>query len=165
MAALDGCVPYGIVPGNHDYNDDIGRKSRETHLNTIFPAKRIAQGQTLREVHRSDHIDNTAMTFEAGGHKWMMLGLEFGPRDEVLDWAAKMLEQYSDHQAIVFMHAYLFFDGTRYDSATKRQGFNPMNYNLAGGANDGEMMWQKLIRRAPNVRMVLNGHVLGDGMG
>jgi len=165
FAVLDGRVPYGMVPGNHDYNDDIGRASRETHLNKLFPAKRIAAGKTLKEVRRPGFIDDSVMAFQVGGQKWMMLGLEFGPRDEVLQWAAQMLKKYHDHHVIVYTHAYLFSDGTRYDSATKRQAFNPMNYNLAGGANDGEMMWQKVFRKAPNVRMVLCGHMLGDGQG
>jgi hypothetical protein len=37
--------------------------------------------------------------------------------------------------------------------------------NYPGGVNDGEELWQGLVSRHPNFRLVLNGHVLGDGEG
>ena len=34
-----------------------------------------------------------------------------------------------------------------------------------GTVNDGEQMWQKLVRPNSNIRFVLSGHVLNDGVG
>lgn len=164
MSLLEGRVPFGVVPGNHDYDDNWGHK-RVTHLNKVIPPSRLAKGKTLKELYQAGRIDNQLLTFEAEGQKWLMLGLEFGPRDEVLAWAKKTLNKYKDHHAIVFTHAYMYFDGTRYDHKILKQSWNPMTYKLEGSCNDAEMMWKKALKDAPNVRMVLSGHVLNDGLG
>ena len=160
---LHGQVPLGIIPGNHDYDDDRGMK-RVTQLNRVVPKKTLEKGGTLVELYDPNKIDNQALAFETHGKKWLMLGLEFGPRNEVLDWAKQTLAKYKDHHAIVFTHAYMYFDDTRYDHKTKKQSWNPSGYQLEGSFNDAQMMWTKVFRDAPNVRMVLSGHVLNDGL-
>ncbi|MFK7790011.1 MAG: metallophosphoesterase, partial [Phycisphaeraceae bacterium] len=164
LSRLIGKVPLGVIPGNHDYDDNRGT-SRKTQLNKVITPQKLASGKTLVELFEKDKIDNQAHAFQANDQKWLMLGLEFGPRNEVLDWAKKILKKYSDHQAVVFTHAYMFSDETRYDHTTKKQAWNPMRYGAEGSVNDGEMMWQKAIRDAPNVRIVTSGHVLNDGQG
>jgi len=159
---LHGRVPLGVVPGNHDYDDNTGR-FRKTQLNRIIPPDVLAQGKTLQTLHDKRVIDNQALAYEVDGQKWLMLGLEFGPRDRVMGWAKKVLARYRDHNAVVFTHAYMYSDETRYDHKTKDQKWNPANYRLEDSFNDGQMMWQKAFRDAPNVRIVLNGHVLNDG--
>jgi len=64
-------------------------------------------------------------------------------------------------------HAYLYHDSTRYDWQQKgnTQEASPHAYGTAGGVNDGEEIWQKLVRKHANVFMTINGHVLGDGLG
>jgi len=62
----------------------------------------------------------------------------------------------------------MYSDGTRYDVAGKgkKQKWNPKNYPVAkepGGANDGQELWDKLVKRHDNFLMTLNGHVLNDG--
>lgn len=165
FAHLDGRVPYGVIPGNHDYNDNSGASSRDTHLNNIITPQRLAKGGTLVELMDPKVINNQALQFQVNGQKWLLLGLEFGPDDKTLKWADGVLKKYADHNAIIFTHAYLYQDGTRYDEATKDQPWNPLRYKPFGGGNDGEMMWTKVFRDAPNVRMVTGGHVLGDGLG
>ncbi|MGE9270554.1 MAG: hypothetical protein ACQKBU_07100, partial [Verrucomicrobiales bacterium] len=44
------------------------------------------------------------------------------------------------------------------------QLYNPHNYTTPGGVNDGEELWQELVRKH-NFVLTLNGHVLGDGTG
>ncbi|MBX2850695.1 MAG: metallophosphoesterase [Phycisphaeraceae bacterium] len=159
---LHGRVPLGIVPGNHDYDDNRGGV-RKTQLNRIIPPKTLAQGKTLKALHNDKVIDNQALAFEVDGQKWLMLGLEFGPRDGVLDWAKGILKEYRDHRVVVFTHAYMYSDDTRYDHTTKKQNWNPSGYRLEDSFNDAEMMWQKVLKDASNVHMVLSGHVLNDG--
>jgi len=162
LEILHGRVPLGVVPGNHDYDDNAGRQ-RETQLNRIVPPKTLGKGNTLVELMDKTRIDNQALAFHADGKKWLMLGLEFGPRDRTVAWAKRVLHKYADHQAIVFTHAYMFSDDTRYDHTKYKQSWNPSGYKLEDSFNDAEMMWQKALRDAPNVRMVVSGHVLNDG--
>ena len=44
------------------------------------------------------------------------------------------------------------------------QAYNPHDYSTPGGVNDGEELWQKLVKKH-NFVLTVNGHVLGDGTG
>ena len=164
---IDHKVPYAVVPGNHDYVK-CAHGERESNINDYFSPERFKNWPTFGGVMEPGHIENNYHLFEAGGSKWLVIGLEFGPRDKVLQWADTILSKYPDRKAIVFTHAYLYHDSTRYDWAAKgqKQRNNPHKFGTAGGVNDGEEMWQKLIRKHPNMRLVLNGHVSHkDGLG
>ncbi len=108
--------------------------------------------------------------FSAGGRDFLVLALEFGPRDVVVDWANRVLDRYPNRTAILITHAYLYVDDTRYDWKTygKKQMWNPHSYRMGqkeGGCNDGEELWNKLVSKHPNMLMTLNGHCLLDGLG
>ncbi|MBN2217199.1 MAG: metallophosphoesterase, partial [Pirellulales bacterium] len=167
MGLLDSVVPYAMVPGNHDYTPDGGANGRSTRINDYFPPSRFERWPTFGGTMEPGRIENNYHLFEAGGKKWLVVGLEFGPRDKTLDWAGAILAQHADRKAIVVTHAYLFHDSTRYDWAAKgdAQRWNPHAYKSFGGVNDGEEMWRKLIKKYPNVVLVNNGHVLNDGLG
>ncbi|MBN2023435.1 MAG: metallophosphoesterase [Pirellulales bacterium] len=164
---LDGVVPYAIVPGNHDYSAGGTAKDRSTGVNKCFPTSRFAQWPTFGGAMEPGHIENNYHLFEAGGRQWLVIGLEWGPRDEAVQWTDAILAKYPERKAIVFTHAYLYNDSTRYDWAAKgdAQPWNPHAYKTAGGVNDGEELWQKALRKHANVCLVNNGHVLGDGLG
>ena len=104
--------------------------------------------------HMGDNNDNNYCFFEASGMKFMILNLEFAPRDETLDWAAGITERYPDHRVIVATHCYMRPKARDTGCAT--------SYNIAG--NSGEQMWQKFIRKQPNIFLVVSGHVLGVGL-
>jgi len=169
MGILDSAVPYAIVPGNHDYRRDGTIRSRVTRINDYFPPSRFEKLKwpTFGGTMEPGHIENNYHLFEAGGKKWIIVGLEWAPRDKTLQWAGTILAKYADRRAIVFTHAYLYSDSTRYDWARKgrKQAWNPYLDNVVGGVNDGEEIWQKLVRKHANVVLVANGHVLNDGLG
>jgi hypothetical protein len=95
--------------------------------------------------------------------------LEFGPRDAVLEWADEIAKRFASVPAIVVTHAYLYSDNTRYDHLSRPdQWWNPHRYlsdATPGSVNDGEEIWRKLVSRNDNIRFVLCGHELGDGIG
>jgi len=151
---LDGMVPYSMVPGNHDQNKNKGKLTRETTLyNKYFGPHRYDDKQWYGG-HFEDDNDNNYCTFEAAGLKFMVISLEFAPRDEALNWAAEVAAAHPDHRVIVATHCYMNPDG-RNNTVAKQ-------YKLEG--NDGEGMWQKLIRKQPNIFLVVSGHVLGTGI-
>ena len=45
----------------------------------------------------------------------MALGLEYGPRPEVMAWANQQLKTHAKRRAIIVTHGYLFYDNQRYD--------------------------------------------------
>jgi len=166
FSKLDGVVPYAIVPGNHDYCQG-NAKDRTTLMNNNFSPDRFAKWPTFGGVMDEGRIENSYHLFKAGGQDWLILALEWGPRDKTLKWADQILTKYHKHKAIIMTHAYLYSDSTRYDWEAKgySQGASPHGYGTEGGVNDGEEMWNKLIKKHANTFMTINGHVLNDGLG
>ena len=164
---LDDQVPYVITAGNHDYKNLADRMGMG---NIYFPASRFAQSPWFGGTFEPDHIENSFSLFDVGATRWVVIALEFGPRDEVVTWADSVLRLFRDRPAIIVTHAYLYHDGTRYDfKRAIHQNFNPHDYVMMGQpgttVNDGEELWQKLIARNSNVKLVFSGHdVNGSGL-
>src|SRR5690606_9918001 len=111
---LDGKVPYVVGTGNHDY----GVKNieyRRTNYNQYFPVDKNPQSQKLL---RDVGIDNdgypslTNATYEftsPHGRQFLVMVLEFAPRDTVLQWALETVnqERYANHTVILLTHSYL----------------------------------------------------------
>ncbi len=166
MSLLDDVVPYAMVPGNHDYGPSGDASTREGGLNRFFAYDDAARQAGFGGAYESGKLDNTYHLFEAGGHEWIVIALEWGPRDEVVAWADQVMQQHPDRLGIFITHAYLNNNNRRYDHTDIEhpQDFNPYEYKTPGGVNDGEQLWDKLVRRHHFV-LTLNGHVLGDGTG
>lgn len=148
---LDGVVPYSAVPGNHDLVVKDKVITRDSTLyNKYFGVARFAK-EPWYKGHLDETNDNNYCTFEAAGRDFLVLSLEFAPRDETLAWAAEVCQMHPSHNVILATHSYLNLQG-RTTSQAKVAG---------SSANSGDEMWQKLVRRQPNVFMVACGHVSG----
>jgi Calcineurin-like phosphoesterase len=172
MSLLDGLVPYVISAGNHDYDYASGWISgRSTMIDAYFPVSRFSQQTSFQGTLDVAHIENNYALFDIspGGGQWLVVSLEFGPRDQVLAWANDVVQKYASTPTIIVTHAYLYEDNLRYDHlAHSQQRWNPHAYpieKLVGGVNDGEEIWSKLIAGNSNIRFVLCGHVLDSGVG
>lgn len=134
MQALDGIVPYAMALGNHD----IGPPgTRGTGFNTYFPDQ-----------------PNYA-TFQVGATKYLVVALEFWPRDEVVAWADQIVSSHPDYQTIIITHTYTGADGKRRSS-----GYNySVGQGTGAGLNTGADLWDKFIRRHANIFLVLSGHI------
>ncbi len=167
LGRLDGTVPYTVVLGNHDYGLNGKTKTRDTLADKYFPPARFLKWPSFGGVMEAGRVENSYHLFEAGGQNWLVLGLEWGPRDKTLEWASRIIAEHPNYKAIITTHAYLYSDSTRYDWGSKgvSQKWSPPTYSAEGGVNDGEQIWQKLAKKHANVFMVINGHVLNDGSG
>ena len=106
-------------------------------------------------------MENNYALATLGKRTWLVVALEFGPRDAVVTWADGILKTYPSTPSILLTHAYLYGDGTRYDWVSKTdQAFNPVAYGYtpSEGINDGEALWKKLVEPNLNVKMVFCGH-------
>jgi hypothetical protein len=166
MSLLDGVVPYSIIAGNHDHGPGGNASTRDTLLNEYFDFKSHAAQPTFGGALEDGRLENTYHLFEAGGRQWIVLCLEWGPRDRAIQWADSVMERHKDRTGILVTHAYMNNNDLRYDhtDAANPQTYNPHHYKTPGPVNDGEELWQKLVRRH-DFAMTLNGHVLGDGAG
>jgi hypothetical protein len=165
---LDGLVPYVLAPGNHDY---AGLDARSTMINRFFPLGPIAAQPWFLAAFEADKVENTAQLLALGDRVWLVIALEFGPRDAALAWADDLLKTHADLPAIIVTHAYLYHDGTRYDRVARpEQEFSPYAYFSGappppGTVNDGEDMWRKLVEGNDNVGFVICGHVFNRATG
>jgi len=87
----------------------------------------------------------------------------------VLAWADQIAKRYATTPAILVTHAYLDSEDVRYDHVARPEElWNPYRYladDRAGDVNDGEEIWRKLVSGNDNIRFVLCGHDLADGIG
>jgi rhamnogalacturonyl hydrolase YesR len=160
MSVLDGKVPYCMCLGNHDmgfekadnkYGGNIA-VNRTTHFNTYFPREKFAARPEFGGTFDPDRHDNSWYHFEAAGLKFLIVALEYHPRDEVLEWANRVVADHPGHRAIVLTHAYLKGNKTRTTNKLKLKG------------NNGEEIWQKFVRKHKNMFMVLCGHFSGEAL-
>ncbi|SEK27893.1 metallophosphoesterase [Parapedobacter koreensis] len=170
MTKLDGQVPYVLCMGNHDIGTDGSADVRNTDkFNQYFPYDKYSRMNGFGGAYAVGEMDNTWYTFNVGGIKWLVVSLEFGPRNSVLEWANKIVSDHPKHRVILLTHAYLYNDDTHM-SAERHHQWLARNYGVGKTAgedtvNDGQEIWDKLVKRHANMRFVFNGHVLGDGTG
>lgn len=170
FSKMDGVVPYAFVPGNHDTGEAGYAKERQTDMmNKYLPYSKFSKEKTFGGAYVPEHMENTWHTFKAGGINWLILCLEFGPRNKVLDWAAKIIKAHPKHKVIVNTHAYMYSDDSRMGSKETHKWL-PHTYGVGkatdeDAVNNGEQIWEKLIKHHPNILLVFSGHVLNDGVG
>ena len=153
---LDGQLPYILTIGNHDYGI-VNAESRHTHFDKYFPPNKNRLNQKLLrdvglDVEGMPTLANATYEFVSPhGRKFLVLVLEFAPRDEALEWAKNVVEkeQYKDHTVILLTHSYM-------DSSNKHIVYE--NYKIPD-PNYGEAIWQKLVQPSKNIQMVFAGHI------
>ncbi len=169
LRSLENKVPFTLALGNHDIGENGYAQNRMTiPFNEWFPYEKYQKINRIGGTFEPGKLDNAYHTFEAGRRKWMVVTLEFGPRDEVLAWASDVVTAHPDHLVIVNTHAYLYSDSTR---ITPERGhhWTPQSYGIGQDTtttvNDGEHIWKKFVSRHANIRFVFSGHVLNGGLG
>lgn len=167
---LDNKVPYVLAAGNHDMGSVPGKfaDTRNSALfNQYFPYELFSQLPGFGEAFEKNKIDNVYYLFQTGRIKWLAITLEFGPRNSVLDWANTIIGQFPDRAVIINTHSYMYSDSTRQGPG---DNWRPQAYGVGkdrgdSAVNDGEQIWQKLVKLHPNTRFVFSGHILNTGVG
>lgn len=166
FGSLDGCVPYAVVTGNHDHGPGGNSSQRNSMFNDYFDYNEMAAWPTFGGSMAPGNLENTYHLFEANGAKWIIIAAEWAPRNETLDWANTVMSEHPDRMGIFITHAYMEHDDERMDhaSAPNPNNYEIYSYTLPGTRNDGEEIWQKLVKRH-DFRLVISGHVCVDGTG
>jgi hypothetical protein len=112
---------------------------------------------------RGDYL-NTYSLFEAGGTKYVVLNLQFGPPDAVLTWAGGVASKYWSRHVIVLTHDYLGHTGL-----VRKQNNSVVDLALPSSLNatlnDPDEIWRQLIRTHKNIQFVFSGHVISVSPG
>jgi hypothetical protein len=163
MKGLDGIVPYALATGNHDLDP---AKPRDLYqYNRVFPVSEYERLTGWGGTYQKYSLENSCRFFRAGGAKYLVLTLEFGPRDDVLAWANDIVKRNPDSRVIINTHCYMYSDNSR---VGPRANWHPMDFPWLlpeGRPNDGEEIWHKLAGLHKNIFLVLSGHVKNSGSG
>src|SRR4051812_12575552 len=144
-------MPYAMAIGNHDY-DGLHPSSRgATAFNHWFGVARYAANPAFKSA-LNDSTENFYETPTVGNTEYLVLTLEFYPRDATIEWADVVLAQYPNDPVIVVTHSFMYIDNTRVDVCDTND-MNPAN------GNNGNALWQKFIARHENIFLVVSGHI------
>ncbi len=158
LTVLDGVVPWFPVQGNHDMPPG-GQVRDATAFNKYVGVQRF-QKYPWYGGHFESGNENAFYFLDVGQLRFLVVCLEFGPRDEAITWANHIIAEHKDRPTILVTHCYMNHDDTRVGPGDPH---NPHSYPCNG--NDGEDLWEKLVRKHSNVFLVLSGHISGDGTG
>lgn len=154
---LDGKLPYSLVRGDHDafINPTLPLFDQTYNSSTPYYQHIAKNGGFFTE----DSVQNTYLLFTAGKVDYLLLNLDFGAGDAVLSWADGILTQYADRRVIVATHGYLLTNGAHLTAETPQSPSSYMSF-----LNDGDDLWDKLLRKHANVSMVVCGHWYLEGV-
>jgi len=160
---IDNHVPYVLCSGNHDMGYSPKRRetshSRKSRFSSYFAPSRFTNNPLYaphfgrkKNLHFREEgkIENYYLFLRAGGMKFLILTLEFKPRDETLAWANRVVAQHPDYRTVVVTHSYL----------TKRKGQRSGADRYSVQGNSGTSIWEKFVSRHKNIFLVLSGHAM-----
>jgi hypothetical protein len=144
-------VPYAFAIGNHDYDTLPPTSRTATTFNQYFGPSRYANAAYYGATnYPPGSNENFYETFTWGGRSYLILVLEFVPRNSALAWAKSVLDANTDKEVIVATHSYLYSDNTTVDECDTADMV---------GDNNGAMQWSKLVSQFTNISVVLSGHI------
>ena len=157
---IESHVPYVLCSGNHDmgYSPQLRKtsQSRASQFSRYFPPSRFTKNPLYdphfapeKEGHfrEAGKTENYYLFFQASGMDFLMITLEFKPRDEAIAWANQVAERHPDHRIVVVTHGYLTKKGRLSESD---------GYPIKG--NSGQAIWEKFVSRHAHIFLVLSGH-------
>ncbi len=165
FARLDNKVAYIACTGNHDYGIR-NIENRDTRFNEIFNKKRNPLStQMLRGMCENKAgiptFENAVFEVDLGG-KWgsvMVFSIEFSPRKSVLEWVhKKATTEYANKTCILLLHDYINMKGEYSKASLGYAKRHKYPEDIIGG----ETVWNDLVKKSPNIRLVLNGHASSE---
>lgn len=176
-ALIAGKTPFSVVPGNHDYDAmwtdanhppkpgiksmaDVGllHAGGLSNFTSVFGDQSdFFRGQPWYVASHDGGADS-AQIFEAGGYRFLHIGLQFDAPDASLEWAAEVIKRFPGLPTIISTHDYLNTAGERLS--------NPLidNHAIDPIDNTPQMVWDKLISQNDQIFLVLCGHEHGQAM-
>ena len=144
-------VDYSIIPGNHDdYTTPAAKYNKYFGNVSSFV-------DSIDGYYQEGHLENFYTKFDVGEHKYMVIGLLYGAKDDVLEWANDVVAANFDREVIVITHSLFDAEGnwalrdTRYQTTTSRKDLN-----------NGSEIWDKFISKHSNITIAVAGHISGD---
>jgi hypothetical protein len=166
MSVLDKAgIPYGMVPGNHDYDnyawyaDPAGPGANRPLAGSAVwqeyfgPESTHFAGKTWYGGSFNNGMDSF-QTFTAAGHRFLHLSLEMEPTPSALQWAQGVINTHKGLPTLITTHEWL---SPNYTGDTARSNDNKAYF--PGTDNQSpDQVWETFIRKNDQIFMVLAGH-------
>ncbi len=177
LGFLDGLIPLVLTAGNHDIAELVNPGTAKYTVsyrifNKYFPEERFNRLPWFGGIFEKGKIENAYYFFNLSSDEYLILALEYGPRDKVLDWANEVVKKFPTKKVVVVTHAYMqkgperLKRGTNHYPKMKEVPYGVSNFESGGNdgwANGGDVIWEKLVRKHKNIRFVFSGHSRGPG--
>jgi hypothetical protein len=173
LSYINDLVPVVLTSGNHDiFDDSTSPKSSYRLFNKYFPENKFNGLPSFGGVYENGKIENAYYFFDFAEDKYLVLALEVSPRDEVLNWANKIVEKFPNKKVIIVTHAYMakgpkrLKAGSKVAVQMKELPYAPDHYKYtskSGWPNDGDVIWERLAKKHKNILFVFSGHSKGPG--
>jgi hypothetical protein len=174
---IDGLMPFILTAGNHDIlelKDPATSTYQKSYqlFEKYFTEEKYNKLPWYGGAYEKNKIKNSYYFLNFGGDKYLILTLEYGPRDKVLNWANKIIEKYPTKKAIIVTHAYMakgpfrLKPGVKYSPKITGVPFEGNEYKfsgLDGWANGGDAIWERLVKNHQNIEFVFSAHSGGPG--
>ncbi|MBQ8290600.1 MAG: metallophosphoesterase, partial [Clostridia bacterium] len=147
ISIMDGVLDYSLIEGNHDGSNTFN--SAFNNDNFAYASQYLNYGGMY-----NNSINNAWRTFTVGNVKYLIMNIAYRADSAVIEWANEVLgrEEHKDYNVIITTHAYLDCDGTALDSGDIN----------CGTKNSGVYLWEELVSKHANVKLMLSGHVDAD---
>lgn len=164
---LKNDMPYILCVGNHDYEGSGNPKNRKTLINTYFNLDSNSFNNNAVIEYgffEENKLENYYIILDTHPTKTLVVSLEWYTRDTVINWGNSILSKYKEYKTVILTHAYLDLDNSRYNyiindkNSTESKLYGPEENNN----NNAQQLWDKLIKKHPNIFLVLSGHILGS---
>jgi len=150
ISLMDGELPYTLIRG-------AGHDGRE-RFNEWFGDHK-GYTDNIAGYYKEGRIENVYHTFKVGNVDYMILCLDFGAKDDVLEWANALVAAHPTHRVIVTTHGYMEKDGSLLETG---EAYCPSQSYYDKTNNDGDDLWNKFVRKHANICMVMCGHMSAD---
>jgi len=160
-ALLAGHVPFGVVPGNHDYdwswpNGQQPRVGGLQNFVAVFGEHSAFFKDQPWYVGAHDGGGDSAQLFTAGGYRFLHIGLQYDPSDDSLAWASSLIARYPGVPTLVTTHRFLDNSGER---PAEPRALPDAKVEYRSPAD----VWQRFIREHDQIFLVLSGHFSAQG--
>ena len=152
--SLASQIPYFTCTGNHDYTWDNKSKIQDRYSTLIndyahFPAT----DKAILDYYASNSLENYVARL-SNKEDINLLVLEFGPRQEVVQWAKDYVENHLEDRFILLTHEWL----TRYGERISTGSYAESQFSGYSSYSTPEEIWNILVKPNDNIICVLCGH-------
>ncbi|GAA2388595.1 LamG-like jellyroll fold domain-containing protein [Dactylosporangium salmoneum] len=142
---LDGKLPYSVLAGNHDIRSSTDDQRGDSVYLRAFGPQRFAKMRTFGGASPDGY--NSYHVLRAGGRDWLVLALDWRVSDKGLAWAQNVINEHRTLPVILTTHDLAWSDDA----------------GQAQLSDNGQRLWDRLIRNNDQIFLTLNGHYWPPG--